>query len=323
MTRTLLLAAILLLPSLCAAQPVTLPPSAKELSEPGKLQEWADACVASGETIKLPIGRITGNLFIDDDATTIEGQGSPYGTRPQGTIIVPADATKPAVTIRNAVGCQVKSLGIAGADVGVSLEGSNGALVLNTKLEDVAVVSARVGVQVSEPPGTRLNQNAAADVVINHCRFTLCAKAIELNHPQSVNVHVTGQSYFYRTGTAVWINNGGRVLIADSCCNGLGTWLVLKKGGGNLTPCVLRNLYSDRSGGAAMPVIVDARGCKDRVRVLVDVYSCPYLPADGPWADVKHRHFYGPDGSTDAAKNSIIKVQDLDYFNAPGITNPQ
>lgn len=66
------------------------------------------------------------------------------------------------------------------------------------------------------------------------------------------------------------------------------------------------------------PIIVDARGCKDRLRVLVDVYTCPILPEDGPWSKVTHRHFYGPDGSADAAKHSIIKIADPDFFIAAG-----
>jgi hypothetical protein len=347
-TRSLLLAAMLLLPTLCAAQPVTITtkdtignvvvpgqtitvelpehvhpipsetPTAEELSEPGALDRYVEARVKQGLTVKLPPGKITGNLWIDDDSTIVEGAGDPYMRRVTGTVIVPADSAKPAVTVRNACKVKLRNFGILGAEVGVSLEGSNGSLVLHTSLKDVAISGADVGVRVSELPGTRKNQNAAADVTIDHCTFNDCNRAIELNHPQSVNVHVTGQSYFYKTDTAVWINYGGRVLIADSCCNGLGAWLVLKKGGGNLVPCVLRNLYSDRTGGAAPPIIVDARGCTDRVRVLVDVYSCPFLTADGKWAEVTHRHFYPPDGSKDAAANSVIKIADWDFFNAAG-----
>jgi hypothetical protein len=241
-------------------------------------------------------------------------------------VIVPADPSKPAVTIREAINVQLESFGIQSADiakpiaVGVSLEGGPSNMVFQTVLRDVAIADAEVGVRVSELPGTRPGQNAAADVVIDHCPFTRCEAAVETNHTQTLNVHVIGQSYFYRCGTAVVVNNGGRILIADSCCNGLGAWLRIHKAGGNLVPHVLRNLYSDRSGGLPMPIIVDARGCKDRLRVLVDVYTCPHIGTDPPWAEVTHRHFYPPDGSRDAAEKSIIKIADPAFFMAPGST---
>lgn len=339
MNPRLLLVALSLLPSLSVAQTVKVQgkdpasqatldvetpdhpnpiPTAAELSEPGALQAYVDSKHNAGEVCQLPPDKITGNLWIDDDAVILRGSGTPYSNRNKGTVIVPADPSKPAVTIREAINVQLESFGIQSAEIGVSLEGGPHNMVFQTVLRDVAVADAKVGVRVSEPPDTRKGQNAAADVVIDHCPFTRCEAAIETNHTQTLNVHVIGQSYFYRCGTAVVVNNGGRILIADSCCNGLGTWLRIHKAGGNLVPHVLRNLYSDRTGGVPAPIIVDARGCKDRLRVLVDVYTCPILPEDGPWSKVAHRHFYGPDGSADAAKHSIIKIADPDFFIAAG-----
>lgn len=338
MLRSLLLAALCLLPTLCAAQThkvrvnvpasqatfeIELPtgPTAADLSKPGALQAYVDSKHNAGEVCQLPPGKITGNVWIDSDSVILRGCGCPYSDRKTGTVLIPADDTKPVITIREALNVQLNSFGIQNAPIAVSLEGGPNNMTFHATLRDVAISDAKIGVRVSEPPDTRKGQNAAADVVISHCPFTRCETGIETNHTQTLNVHVIGQSYFYRCGTAVVVNNGGRILIADSCCNGLGTWLRIHKAGGNLVPHVLRNLYSDRSGGLLMPVIVDARGCKDRLRVLVDVYSCPHIESiDGPWGKVSHRHFYLPDGSRDAAGNSIIRIDDRDFFNAPGST---
>jgi hypothetical protein len=327
----LLLAALCLLPSLGVAQTAKVQendpasqaiPTAAELSEPGALQAYVESKHHKGEICQLPPGVIKGNVWINKDSVILRGCGCPCSNRKTGTVIVPADDTKPAITIREALNVQLADFGIQDAPLAVSLVSGPRNMVFHTTLRDVGISDAKVGVRVSEPPDTRQGQNAAADLVIDHCFFTGVESGVEMNHNQTLNVHVIGQSYFYRCGTAVMVNNGGRILIADSCCNGLGTWLRIHQAGGNLVPNVLRNIYSDRSGGTPAPIIVDARGCKGRVRVLVDVYTCPIIPSDGPWADVTHRHFYGPDGSADAAANSIIKIADLDFFNAPGVTTP-
>lgn len=297
-------------------------PSAADLSAPNKLQEYFDDCLENYGFCQLPKGTITGNLFIDTSSAILRGCGAPYSDRQTGTVIVPADPELPAITIREALHVQIESLGIQDADLGVSLEGGPTNLVFQTVLRDVGIADVTLGVRVSEPSGTREGQNAAADVTISHCTFTRNDVCVELNHSQALNVHLIDQCFLYTCGTGVKVNIGGRVLISGCSCNALGTWLRLLTAGGNYVPHVMRDIYSDRSGGAAAPIILDARGCSDRVRFLIDVFTSPHIAGDPPYNEVTHRFFYGPDGSADAIANSFIEIANPNMFIAPGNINP-
>lgn len=314
------------------AQTIELPPqplpdrglTAEDLSKPGALQAFVDMAIDSGEIAQLPGGKIVVDpapLMLTKDSTILRGVGANYGDRITGTVLVAKDPTRPIIAVRNALGVKIEDLGMLGTPesvCGVSLEGSNGALVFHTAIRDAALCRFKVGIRVSEPPGTRPGQNAAADTVISHCRFTACETGVELNHGQSVNVHVQDQSYFYGVGTAVLVNAGGRVLIADSCANPVGTWLRVKSGGGNGMPLVLRNLYSDRTGGAPMPVLIDARGVEGSLIATVDGYSMSFQAAlDGPFADCKHEHFVLPTAEWAKANAKIFVGPG---FNAAGST---
>lgn len=308
-------------------------PTAADLSVPGALQTYADACVANKQPIRLPPGEISqaNALYIDDDSTIVEGMGFQYGNRTTGTVLKSTNPSTPVIQIRNALCCTIKNLGVRQPaqtvnnteGVGISLEGSIGSLVFHTKIENVGVLWCDVGVRVSEPTGTRVDQAAAADVVINHSLFQSCDKAVEVNNNQSPNVHLTNQCYFYDINNVIWANNGGRFLVENCCGNPARTILRMLKGGGNLAPSVIRNWYADRTGGAAAPIIVDARGCPDAIRVLIDVYSMSYNSGiDGPYDQFIHNHIYLPDGNPTAANNSIVRFADPDFAALPGNTTP-
>lgn len=332
MTRRLLLAVLLLLPTLCAAQAVKvrvnvpasqatfdleLPsgPTAAELSEPGALQRYVDK---SGPRVTLPAGRIVGHAVIDDDSVTLEGAGPNWGDRITGTVLVPADPSKPVVTVRDAVGVTLRNFGCLDGSVAISLEGSVGALCLHTHIENVSACRFDVGVRISEPAGTRKGQHCAADTTLDRCRFTLCKSAVELNHPQAVNVHLQG-CYAYSCDTFVTVRDGGHVTLRNCASNPVRCILRVLKAGGNQVPYVVDKFYADRTGGAPMPIIIDASKVEGTFLASVTNYSCSYQAAvDGPWADVKHEHFIGP--ASDYAKKAA--VIDIKGFNAPGTINP-
>lgn len=299
-------------------------PTAAELSVGDALQEYFDECIATYGYCQLPPGTITGHLFIDNPGAILRGCGAPYGDRKTGTVIVPSDIEVPVITVREAIHVQLESFGIQDADLGISLEAGPSNLVFQNIYRDLAFANVELAVRVSEPPGTRTGQNAAADLVLSHCIFTQCDICVEMNHTQSLNIHLIDQCFLYSCGTAVWINNGGRVLISGCSCNGLGTWFRMLVSGGNLVPCVLDNTYNDRTGGVDAPIILDARGCTAATRFLVSgAFTSPWISGvDPPYDEVTHRFFYGPDGSQYAIDNSNITIADPDFFLAPGITDP-
>lgn len=297
-------------------------PTAAELSVPGALQNYVNSRLTEGWDVQLPAGIITGNISISGGtrhSSIIRGAGFQYRAHTTGTIIRPYDTNIPTVQIRNALSCSLRDFGIHHdtiSGIGLSIEGSDGALVFHTKVDNVSFDKCATGIQIAEPAGTRDTQNTAADVVINHCMFSSGTYGVLVNHPQSVNIHVTGQSYFYSVDEAVRVVEGGRVLIADCCANPVGTWLRLLKAGGNLWPSIIRNCYSDRTGGAAPPIIVDARGCDGACRVLIDAFSVSSRDGDPPELD--HDYFYLPDTLLEYANTSIIKIADMDFFKGLG-----
>lgn len=297
--------------------PATTSVTAAELSKPGALQAYVSELVAKNEPVQLPPGQIKGNIVINRDAAIIRGSGCPYGDRIRGTVITPEDITKPTIQIRDALGVKIQDLGLLNCgDVGISIEGSNGFFVFHTVFDDVAICRAKVGIRVSELPGTRIGQNTAADVRIRGCRMTRCERAVEVNHPQAVNIHITDQSYFYSCDTVAWINNGGRLLIENSCANPTKCWVKIVSGGGNQMPYILRNLYSDRSGGAPMPILCDASTILGGLMLVVDGYSCSYQThLDGPAAENTHLHIITPKATW--AKDNF-KIDIRSGWNAVG-----
>lgn len=306
-------------------------PTAAELSEPGVMAAYLEDRISAGWDVPLPGGEINANIYIDQDSVLLRGTSYQLRGRSFGTRIRPANPALPTIQIRNADCVTLENLGVlqtdpspsAFAGVGVSIEGSDGSLTFHTTLSKVAFMNYATGVQVSEPVGTRVGQNAAADVVIDRCIFTNCTNGVVSNHAQSVNVHITNQTYFYSVANAALINNGGRFLINNCCANPVVTILKILGGGRNLQPSIIRNFYSDRTGGAPAPIVVDARGCSGSIKVLIDAYSMSYnADVSGPFEDFVHTHFYLPDGNDFAANTSIIRVADRDFFNAPGTIVP-
>lgn len=317
------------------AQTIELPPqplpdrglTAEDLSKPGALQAFVDMAIDSGEIAQLPGGKIVVDpspLMLTKDSTILRGVGANYGDRITGTVLVAKDPTRPIIAVRNALGVKIEDLGMLGTPesvCGVSLEGSNGALVFHTAIRDAALCRFKVGIRVSEPPGTRPGQNAAADTVIDHVRFTLCERPVETNHPQAVNTHLTGQCYFYACGTNQ-VNAGGRFLIRDAGANPIATVLTLASGGGNEMPSIIENFYADRTGRAPKPVAIDARGVQGQLIAVVRDYSMStQADVDGKWSEIKHDNFIAPTGEW-ARANAVWDINAA-TFNAPGSKAPK
>lgn len=333
MTPRLLLAALLLLPTLCAAQPVKVTvkipasqatfeihdhvhpiprelPTADELSGGSALSDYINAKLKAGEVCKLPGGVIRTDKPIDlyrVHGGRIEGVGMATGSsrEPDGfrtsakvtqahTTIVGPD---PVFRLRACQGLSIEHLTIEGDGAGVSYEHVPGWPSNYLTLHKVAFGTA-VGLRA----GLKETDHNAADVTLTDCYFSRCKTGLEVNHLQGVNYRLSGCN-FLMVDTAVLLNHGGLVHLLD-CFGFVQNWLVIKAGGPNLMPCRITNLNSDREPSHRPPVIVDASEATDVVRVIVDGVKVTANWGDGE-KHPGHAYYRQP-------KNGEIRVRDDD-----------
>lgn len=338
MLRSAFTAAFLLGASLLAAEaPLVLPmqPTAEQLSEPGALDAFVtDSLKASGRCV-LPPGVIKTDRPISLQRVhggVIEGAGPPYAgadsksgwrihpdTIQANTLIVMSDPSQPAIVMAAAINVELRNFGVETSGVGIAYRQVPGWGNAYAHLHRVAFHGCEIGFKAGDQRG----DHNAADVTFDGCLFFKCKTGLEVNHQQGVNYLFDGLCFFGHVERAVVFNDGGFSHL-DNCTGfGVGTWLTLKGGGPNLMPCRITHLYSDRTKDDPPPVIVDATGATNQVRVVVDGVKVTQHGLNDRLYHAGHVYYRLP---ADYKRwKSQIKVRDNDMNNYPwgGVYEPQ
>ena len=332
MTTRLLAFALLLLPTLCAAQSIKVQvrvpasqatfdvavptgPTAEDLSKPGALQEWIDTSLQATGRVQLPEGVIKTDPIVIRrlHGGKIEGVGPTYAPPGVGsgwatdratqavTTIIANDPSKPLVTLEDVINTTLEGFGLKTDGVGILYVNGPGFGSSYLRLTRVAFWGGTVGFQAGE----KQSDKNCADVLFDQCLWSQCKTGFLCVNTQGMNYHFVNQCWWLHTPRAVVFDDGGNSILRDCCGYGVGTWLTVNSGGGNLSPIRISNLFSDRNGDIPPAVIVDCSEAIRPTRVVVDGVRVTrvagdaekwtgrgyyYLPKRFPESRIAHRH---------------------------------
>jgi hypothetical protein len=262
----------------------------------------------------------------------IEGAGPPYAsgdsasgwrahpdTIQASTLIVATDPSRPAIIMAATINTELRNFGVETTGVGIAYQQVTGWGNAYAYLHRIAFHDCQIAFKAGDEP----TDHNAADVTFDGCLFFRCKTGLEVNHLQGVNYLLEGQCFFGGVDRAVVFNEGGFSHLQNCTGFDVGTWLTFNGGGPNLMPCRITHLYSDRTKDDTPPVIVDATGATNQVRVIVDGVKVTQQGLHDRLYYAGHVYYRLP---KDHKKwKTEIRVRDNDLNNYPwgGVYEPQ